>query len=127
MGREEMKADVYRNLHKKCMSIRSREKSDYGRVRAHAQSLIMQKCNFVVREKGRQRVILEKRKNVHAFVRGKLIQIYVNPTLPLDEFVEVTYNPYHSGSFYIKSTGQPICYADSVIIRKNKVFALQPK
>lgn len=121
-----MKADVYRNLHKKCMSVRSREKDSYGRVKRRTKDLVMQNCSFVVREKGRRKVILEKRKNVHAFIRGNVSSTYVHPDFSLDGLVEVTYNPYHSDSFYVKHTGQPVNYSGAVIVKENKVYALNP-
>jgi hypothetical protein len=35
----------------------------------------MEEANFIVREAGRQQVIREQRKNVHAFVRGKVVDV----------------------------------------------------
>jgi hypothetical protein len=69
-----MRADVYRNLHKKCMSVRSRERRDYGKVVTHASFIRMIDCKFIVRKAGRARVLLTKKKNVHAFVRGILVR-----------------------------------------------------
>ncbi len=122
-----MKVDVYRNLHKKCMSVRSREKDDYGRVVSHLNSLLLGDCKFVVRPAGRIRVILDKRKNVHAFVRGTLKIGYGRPydlsTIRVDKWVEVTYNPYMFETFVVKSTGQPIMKADQVLMIDGKVYA----
>ena len=42
-----MKVDVYRNLHKNCWSVRSREQHDYGKVVAHANSLVLDDAKFV--------------------------------------------------------------------------------
>ena len=141
-----MKVDVYRNLHKKCMSVKSRETGSkyhpaYGIVIIHSTEMLLHDCQFVVREKGRQKVILSKRKNVHAFVRGVLKSGnwcsipsagLVNPAtgrtydfrdLTLDKWVEVTYNPYMFETFVVRSTGQPIMKAEKVLIIDSKVYA----
>ena len=55
------KVFVYKNLHKNCWSVRQD-----GLVKAHAKCLYMWDCLFQVNQKGRERVIKEKQKNVHA-------------------------------------------------------------
>ena len=66
-------AFIYRNLHKGKWSIRSLDRDDtYGRVIGHASILLMLDCSFTVSEAGRQRVLREKQKNVHAGVRGMI-------------------------------------------------------
>jgi hypothetical protein len=67
-----MKVDVYWNLHRQLFSIRSREKETYGRVISHAPSLGLYWPKPVVSEAGRQRVLREGKKNVHAVIRGEL-------------------------------------------------------
>lgn len=73
-----MKVDVYYNLNKgskdkPCYSIKSREKENYGKVVAHACELIVNGCQFVIRPSGHERAVENQRRNVHAFVRGKLL------------------------------------------------------
>lgn len=118
-----MRVDVYRNLHKDCMSVRSREKGDYGKVIRHTRGLKMSNVDLIVRQKGRQNVIATKRKNVHAFLRGVLRWTYVEPNCPLVGMVELTYNPYISNEFYERSTGRPVHHARQVIVKENKVYA----
>lgn len=67
-----MRVAVYFNLHRKCFSIRAMEGPAKGRVVAHADDVILGRVSFRVSEAGRQRVIRERRKNVHAFVEGEL-------------------------------------------------------
>ena len=118
-----MRVDVYRNLHKDCMSVKSREKFSYGRVVKRTRCLTMSNVDFIVRQKGRQKVIATKRKNVHAFLRGVLRWTYVKPDCSLVGMVEVTYNPYIINEFYEVSTGRPVHHADEVIVKENKVYA----
>lgn len=85
------KVQVYRNLHKNCFSLRSDRK-----VWAYAESVLILYPRFKVSEAGRQRVLREKRKNVHAFVEGLLIEKPVE----LKMAGQFTYNPYRHGYFY---------------------------
>jgi len=63
---------VYRNLNNGLISIQD---LSTGLVLGHASAVDLQEASFIVREAGRQQVIKEKRKNVHAFVRGKVIDV----------------------------------------------------
>ena len=56
---------VYKNLHKDCWSV----KQD-GLVKLHTNDITLYDCEFKVSKVGRDRVLKEKRKNVHAGVRG---------------------------------------------------------
>lgn len=118
-----MKIDVYRNLHKNCMSVRSREKDDYGKIIEHTNNLEMLSCHFIVRRKGKLRVRAEQRKNVHAFVRGELFSWDYTQTFDLDDFTEVTYNPYYNDTFVRKDNGAEVFSSQVVVIKNGKVFA----
>jgi len=116
---------VYYNLHKKTFSI---QKS--GIVFFHADYVKLQDVEFRVRKGGREKVNLEKRKNVHAFVIGNLVDFCEYPCeqLPTDPEGEVvTYNPYKHDSFVIKATDQPVYQADEVdlINLKDKIFIIE--
>ena len=67
-----MKVDVYRNLHNGMYSIKSREADTRGLVIAWAEYLWIDDVKFIVSDAGRNRVLREKKKYVHAFVRGTL-------------------------------------------------------
>ena len=105
-----MKVFVYFNLHRKCFSIKALEGANKGRVIDHAHSVALSNVTFKVSEAGRQRVLLEQRKNVHAGVVGTLENDDVS------EGERVTYNPYKSGSFILCGTGDPIMAATSAIL-----------
>jgi|TARA_R110000824_G_scaffold112975_1_gene262472 hypothetical protein len=93
---------VYRNLHKKCISVKQGTL-----VRCHARNVVLKDCKFIVSEAGQKRVREQGRKNVHAFIEGHVIAdrtgdfgwntVYYNPyttdhwvisNLPYDEYVE---------------------------------------
>ena len=63
--------DVYLNLHKTgFLSVRAAEGPDKGRVVGHVSAIQLEDCSFRVSEAGRQRVIRDRCKNVHATVRA---------------------------------------------------------
>lgn len=100
-----MRVKVYYNLHKKVFSVVSLERGEsYGKVIAHQAEVFLSNAEFKVSEAGRQRVLREQRKNVHAFVTGNL-----EGNLILDgSAVAVTYNPYKYSSFVRFQDDQPV-------------------
>ena len=118
-----MRVFVYFNLHKKCFSIKALEGDRKGRVVAHRDTVVLDGCKLMVSEAGRQRVLREKRKNVHAGVTGTWINgDRVESHYEFLSMVgrQVTYNPYKYSSFIIKATEQSVDRADVVAM---KVFA----
>ncbi len=116
---------VYRNLHRKCWSIRDKRTR---RVIAHAKNVTIASPGktplsagvgvlFRVSELGRQRVLRDKRKNVHAFIEGYLYEAgdhFVdrhNLDGPIDWDV-VKYNPYKGPTFRIGDTEHPVLVAE---------------
>jgi hypothetical protein len=83
---------VYRNLNNGMLSV-----VQSGLVVCHAYNCVMRDCRFLVGESGRQKVLREKRKNVHAYVSGYL---YTEPAgLPAFDWKSVHYSPYRSGDW----------------------------
>jgi hypothetical protein len=64
-----MRVEVYWNLTRNCWSIRD---AATGRIHAHADKVSVRGAQFIVQPAGRKRVLRERKKNVHAFVRGEL-------------------------------------------------------
>ena len=122
-----MKAKVYFNLHKKCFSVVALEGENKGRVIAHRQSIILHDVEFKVSEAGRQRVIREQRKNVHACCVGRWEgEMGENSTLPMStkKPQPVTYNPYKYSSFVCKETEQPIYQAKVALLKDKQILVL---
>jgi hypothetical protein len=61
----------------------------------YVDSIILQNPRFLISEKGRQRVIREKRKNVHCYIAGEEYFGYLNNR----SFKFISYNPYKAGHF----------------------------
>lgn len=108
-----MKVFVYFNLHKKLFSVKALEGPQKGKVIKHAENLCLQDVVFKVSQAGRQRVLKEKRKNVHAGVVGLLS----GPSS--EDRVLVTYNPYKYSTFVFKENEQPILKAKSVVLNSH--------
>ena len=114
------RSDVYFNLHSRVWSVKNRQT---GRVGVHAPVVVFSyPARFVVSEAGRQRVLREKRKNVHAFVRANAPFVSENVELwredidSKDKLIPLSYNPYKGPTFYRKDTGTPITDASSVVM-----------
>jgi hypothetical protein len=117
---------VYRNLHKNCFSIqtivRGFNKTSY-KVIGHSETIFMYHCKFKVLEVGRERVVKEKRKNVHAYVMPISIE-KVDKTLVFDvtNLREIYYNPYEHKTFVYKDSGVEVSNVICVLGYKNKLY-----
>lgn len=118
------KADVYRNLQVGGYSIRSRETETYGTVIGHEDEVVMENVEFVVQEAGRQKVLEEERKNVHAVVRGVVDTKDSWEGIDTNNAIPITYNPYEYAHFVHANTEEPIESADRVLIGEDGVFAV---
>jgi len=72
----------------------------------------MKDVTFVVNEKGRERVRKEKQKNVHAYVKGTVVDARDTDHLPYF-WDDVTYNPYKWDHFVSKGKDGECRYVDS--------------
>ena len=129
LGRE---CSVYYNLHQHCWSVKDKET---GHVVAHADTVTLSDCEFVVNEKGRERVIEEKQKNVHAFVRGKVTGIdmadwmtkypsrFENvgkaPRKP-NKAIAIGYNPYKYTTFVNRADETPVLESPKVVMKADR-------
>lgn len=98
-----MIVEVYWNLKKDCWSVRCRKT---GIVIQHASSVLIENPRLHVSEAGRQRVLKQQRKNVHAYVIGKLVE--ADGEKPEGLGRPITYNPYKHDSFVDRLTGDKV-------------------
>jgi len=115
--------ETYYNLHKHVLSVRRG-----GRVQLHTDTLMLEDVKFAVQPAGREKVLKQKRKNVHAFVRGNYEPIKAKDIMDLSKsvynWVKVYYNPYKTKTFVVTKTGKPIHEAIRVIIKNKEIWAL---
>lgn len=107
------KVFVYWNLHKHCWSVRD---CKTRKVILHLPELSLSDCVFKVSEAGRQRVLREKRKNVHAGVEGYMAEYY-QPKVSRSNY-PVYYNPYKQETF--TCDGRPVKSAIVVNLHSDK-------
>lgn len=93
---------VYWNSIKRKWSILQKNK-----VVEYANNIILKNVTFCVSEAGRQRVLLEKKKNVHAFACGCICKVNFQNN-PKNLKTQVFYNPYKRMYFYEKVSGRSI-------------------
>lgn len=129
-----IKVFIYRNLNRSghMYSIKSLEGISKGKVIGYAPRMVVENAQLVVSQAGRERVLKQKRKNVHAGVVGDLVMVsgwitrmhnskaefkYCNE----EEFIKtfpvgttITYNPYLYRTFVLTNTEQPIHKATKV-------------
>ena len=129
-----MKVSVYRNLHNGLISIKS---DSCGLVLGHAKSVDIVWAKFVVHESGRQRVLKDKKKNVHAYVKGILMDVRGfkpyrgrwnggvsrGPRDTIHKVTVVSYNPYKAPHFVIKGTGDKVSKASLCTVSSDGTIA----
>jgi hypothetical protein len=122
---------VYRNLKHGRSSKPLYSIMQNGRVVDRRHRLVLRDVTFKVRESGRQRVLLEDRKNVHAFAVGTLVGSCCGidrngKDLP----VKIGYNPHNDSTFmavvmnkWVRKLAYPIHSARCVLLNENGMSA----
>ncbi len=120
-----MKTFVYRNLHKKCYSLRG---ITPRRVFAHEKFIVLENAIFQVNQNGRLKVLAEQQKNVHAGVNGNLKLVGYEAICHFHAhksfWQEVYYNPYKTTSFVLRESNTPIYEAKEVFLSPRGVWCL---
>jgi hypothetical protein len=88
--------DIYWNSHRKLFSVREK-----GKVSGHVASAFILQPQFIVSEKGRQRVVRDQQKNVHAVVRGVVCETnqdlrlkFIKENRQYSDYSFAVYDPY---------------------------------
>ena len=93
-----MKVEVYWNLHKNLYSVRH----PHGKLienNPHRMYVELEDVVWVVQQGGRERVLKERKKNVHAFARGTLVEGGHDNRKGCGPITTVKYNPYMHQTF----------------------------
>ena len=118
---------IYRNLHRGNFSIQSHLKDKGGyRVTDRASTAILNDCTFRVYDAGRQKVIREKRKNVHAYVEA-LSYRHIKGEVDVTGLREIYYNPYTLDSFVYKDTDEKVVKKVNILTYNNKLYDVTNK
>lgn len=97
-----MIVEVYKNLTKSRQAkstVYSIRDSKTKKVINWSNAFTLKNVTFHINEKARQRVIANKRKEVHAWVKGELLMYDILPSLRR----KITYDPYKDMVFHFHS------------------------
>ena len=105
---------IYRNLHRDTFSIKYR-----GKILEYLDEIHAYDVEFKVSQKGRQRVLDTKQKNVHAYV---VCENYArrSPGVVYDN--EIVYNPYLYSEFVDANTGRAVKRVQNVLLKNGKIY-----
>ncbi|WP_342548095.1 hypothetical protein NST69_32480 [Paenibacillus sp. FSL P2-0089] len=105
------------HLYKKCFSVRH---ATTRRVLGYTERIVVRNVSFPIFASGRLRVLRERQKNVHAFVRG----IYDEELqeMKIGKYREAYYNPYEVSAFVDRESLEVIGRADIVLCEEGKVY-----
>lgn len=129
-----MRCFIYRNLNRKGIlySLKAVEGPHKGLVLGYAPGILVMNAQLIVSESGRQRVLKNQRKNVHAGIVGDVVGLYEyqkrfdrnglnglhmsgwHDRKFIQETRQITYNPYKYETFVDKTTLQPVHTAQFV-------------
>lgn len=113
---------IYYNLLKRCLSVQ--KKLDKGwRVRSYKEIVYLEDVKFKVSEAGRQRVLREKKKNVHAFLEGK--ETFFD--CDIGETTRIYYNPYKSKYFFDRFHQRILKAKQAIVIGDHHGYAIYVK
>jgi hypothetical protein len=119
---------VFRNLSRKFKGEKVYSIMQGGRTVAHARALMLRDASFLVNEKGRQFVITNKKKVVHATVKGFITDsgMGTDATRMVErkEYLpaRVTYNPYTDSHFMCKNlTVTPFALKSAWVVAFNSM------
>lgn len=92
-------------------------------MEGYENTLTLQNVTFRVSEAGRQRVLRERKKNVHAYVVGTLMGSR-GCWEPGPEWIRISYNPYKGNYFYDVKDGKEVKQAREAIFGERYVWIL---
>ena len=107
------KVEVYRNLRTGEVSVRYNKKPR-NVVDSNCRHLFIKEAEFVVQEGIRQKVLKNKQKAVHAFIKG-IATNFDDINISNKSKIEVTYNPYFHDKFIIKDTNEKLLNKDYIV------------
>ncbi|GGZ83033.1 MULTISPECIES: hypothetical protein [Alteromonadaceae] len=101
-------ADFYRNLNSPGFySCKQRKGANRGKVSGYANIFVVSNPSFVVSLAGRRRTLRERKRCVHAYVRGNVLGAF-NGSLDLSKLKRVytvTYQPFVRDVFFERNVG----------------------
>jgi len=111
---------IHMNLHKKCFSVSQYIVSKKGwRVTNHVKSLEAINVVFKISEKGRQRAINNKSRNVHAYAYAD--KVGLKPLKYFNLKNSCNYNPFKKSFFYNLENGEKVSNLEYAYFNECKI------
>lgn len=113
------KVQVYWNFPREVYSVQAKVNGNW-KVVDHTTEITLKDVKFKVSEAGRQRVLREKKKNVHAKICGTEIEFNDLPRPIFYDYKRISYNPYRSEKFQALSAfyeGESIDISEAGIVK----------
>jgi hypothetical protein len=110
-----------------CRSTSARSGYKYGKVVDYTTQVHLVDCSFRIRDGERKRVVTSQVKNVHAWIRGRLLT--ASPTLrqrSLDGWVLVRYDPFKQDYFFRHDTGEKVTLCEEAILIDRALYTRNP-
>lgn len=121
-----LKYKIYRNLNKDCFSILKWNSLKKGyRLQSYEKNIVATDVEFKVSQAGRQRVLKNKQKNVHAYVCCNEFIVFNPGEISVTPESEIYYDPYKVDSFVIKNSGTSIEKTQAVALTNNKCYLIK--
>ena len=121
---------VYMNLKLMCLSLLN---ARTGKLYCHVHNVSLRNAKFRVQQAGRRRVLKEKRKNVHAYILGDLVDVDMGyiPDLVDEGWHSAHYDPYKSprkkeGYFRDEPSLRVVNSADEVLVFDRTAIGYKP-
>lgn len=111
---------LYRNLHKGCFSVQQYIKGKGYRVIDHIDDgFVIEGCTFKVYQSGRNKVLKEKQKNVHAYVQ---FDKYQKKKIKHTSTEQPYYNPYKVDTFVSSLNHNTLSEVYTLYVKNNQLY-----
>lgn len=116
----------YRNLNRKGV-VWSVKSNRTGLVITRSTRVVLEDATLKVSKAGRERVLRDKRKNVHAGVSGRWVRgdaaRHIWSLSYTSRWTRIKYNPYENSTFVRQDNGKPVTKAKYVVLDKMGAWA----
>jgi hypothetical protein len=116
--------DVAFNLHKGDLSFRATTGERRGRVIHYCNLVLLRDAKFRVLKAGYEKAIKTQCRNIHAFVRGEVIED-LSVVEYCQNWTRVHYNPFVAASFTQDGSYEPIEQAKFVLLLNQQMYAIK--
>ena len=107
------------HLYRRCFSIRN---ANTRKVIGYTDRIVVRNARFIVSQAGRARVLRERKKNVHAYVKGIYEKELQHMSIIGIQAREAYYNPYFNPLFVDRLTNESLYSAKIVVCEEGKVY-----